>query len=128
MTHLLIESDANPRVKRWKRLAADARFLRREGALLIEGIHLAEVVLEHPDVKVSAVILSAGRSTNEAAGLADKLASAKGAKVYVLSDRLYDGISPVENGVGCAWSSRARAPHASGPRRCSGPAWARIFR
>lgn len=24
MTHLLIESDANPRVKRWKRLAADA--------------------------------------------------------------------------------------------------------
>ena len=100
MTHLLIESDANPRVKRWKRLAADARFLRREGALLIEGIHLAEVVLEHPDVKVSAVILSGGRSTNEAAGLADKLADAKGAKVYVLSDRLYDSISPVENGVG----------------------------
>lgn len=81
MTHLLIESDANPRVKRWKRLAADARFLRREGALLTEGIHLAEVVLEHPDVKVSAVILSGGRSTNEAAGLADKLADAKGAKV-----------------------------------------------
>lgn len=100
MTHLLIESEANARVKRWKRLASDARFSRREGAAILEGIHLVEVAIEHPEVKVAAVMLAAGRSTNEAETLADRLAADRGAKVYVLADRLYDSISPVENGVG----------------------------
>lgn len=100
MSQHMIESESNPRVKRWKRLAADARAIRREGATLLEGIHLLQVVLEHPEIEVSAVILSADASTDEANYLAEQLASVKDAPVYVLPDRLYNALSPVEHGVG----------------------------
>ena len=48
---LYIESDANPRLKRWRRLALEAKAVRREGATVLEGIHLLQTVLEHPEVK-----------------------------------------------------------------------------
>lgn len=100
MSHLYIESEANPRVKRWKKLANDPRSIRREGSALLEGIHLLQVVLEHPEVKVHAVILCSGAATNEAQALADRLADAKNACSFLLTKRLYDAVSPVENGVG----------------------------
>ena len=56
--HLFIESDANPRLKRWRRLALEAKAVRREGATVLEGIHLLQTVLEHPEVKINAVMLS----------------------------------------------------------------------
>ena len=55
--HLFIESDANPRLKRWRRLALEAKAVRREGATVLEGIHLLQTVLEHPEVKINAVML-----------------------------------------------------------------------
>lgn len=100
MSHLYIESDTNPRVKRWKRLAADARAVRREGAALLEGIHLLGVILEHPEIEVHAVILCSGAATEEARELAERLSAQKNACVFLLAGRIYDEISPVENGVG----------------------------
>lgn len=98
--HLFIESDANPRLKRWRRLALEAKAVRREGATVLEGIHLLQTVLEHPEVKINAVMLPEGRTTAEAKALAERAAQTLGTRLYVLSDRLYDAISPVENGVG----------------------------
>ena len=98
--HLFIESDANPRLKRWRRLALEAKAVRREGATVLEGIHLLQTVLEHPEVKINAVMLPEGRTTAEAKALAERAAQTAGTRLYVLSDRLYDAISPVENGVG----------------------------
>lgn len=57
---LYIESDANPRLKRWRRLALEAKAVRREGATVLEGIHLLQTVLEHPEVKINAVMLPEG--------------------------------------------------------------------
>lgn len=100
MSHLYIESDTNPRMKRWKRLASDARVIRREGATLLEGIHLLQVVLEHPEIRVNAVMLCSDGATEEAVELAEALGETKDACTFVLAKRLYDVLSPVENGVG----------------------------
>ena len=72
--HLYIESDANPRLKRWRRLALEAKAVRREGATVLEGIHLLQTVLEHPEVKINAVMLPEGRTTAEAKALAERAA------------------------------------------------------
>ena len=71
---LLIESDANPKVKRWRRLAAEPKFVKREGAAILEGIHLLQTVLEKRSVKVAAVMLPAVRTTAEAQALARRAA------------------------------------------------------
>ena len=58
MNETLIESEANARFKRWKKLARDARAVRREGATLMEGIHLMQVALAS-GADVRAVLLDA---------------------------------------------------------------------
>ncbi len=100
MSRTIIESDANPRMKRWRKLAKEARAVKREGATLIEGIHLAESALENPKIAVDAVLLSEKTATDEALDLAEALMREKDARVYVLADRLYDELAPVEHGVG----------------------------
>lgn len=99
----LIESDANARFKHWKKLC-EPRGVRREGATLLEGIHLFLTLFERfdagetPDVR--AVVRSSG-ATQEAAQLAERLAERTGAPLFELAQKLYDEISPVENGAGC---------------------------
>lgn len=106
-TILPIESSANPKLKRWRKIAREARAMRREGSTLVEGLHLLEVVLEalespdrtqHPDVR--AVMLSE-HATDEAGDLAIRLAERAGVRVYGLLGSLYDELSPVEHGAGC---------------------------
>lgn len=99
MNETLIESEANARFKRWKKLARDARAVRREGATLMEGIHLMQVALAS-DADVRAVLLDAVRATDEAAALARALCEKSGARCYALSPSLYDQLSPVEHGAG----------------------------
>ncbi len=106
-TILPIESSANPKLKRWRKIAREARAMRREGSTLVEGLHLLEVVLEalespdrtqRPDVR--AVMLSE-HATDEAGDLAIRLAERAGVRVYGLLGSLYDELSPVEHGAGC---------------------------
>lgn len=106
-TILPIESSANPKLKRWCKIAREARAMRREGSTLVEGLHLLEVVLEalespdrtqRPDVR--AVMLSE-HATDEAGDLAIRLAERAGVRVYGLLGSLYDELSPVEHGAGC---------------------------
>lgn len=105
-----IESSANPKLKRWRKIAREARAMRREGSTLVEGLHLLEVVLEaleapealrrshRPDVR--AVMISE-HATDEAGELALRLAERAGVRVYGLLGPLYDELSPVEHGAGC---------------------------
>ncbi len=106
-TILPIESSANPKLKRWRKIAREARAMRREGSTLVEGLHLLEVVLEaldnpnrsqRPDVR--AVMISE-HATDEAGELAMRLAERAGVRVYGLLGALYDELSPVEHGAGC---------------------------
>lgn len=106
-TILPIESSANPKLKRWRKIAREARAMRREGSTLVEGLHLLEVVLEaldnpnrsqRPDVR--AVMISE-HATDEAGDLAIRLAERAGVRVYGLLGSLYDELSPVEHGAGC---------------------------
>lgn len=99
MNDFVIESEANARFKRWKKLACESRAVKKEGATLLEGIHLLQVVCES-NVRVSAVMLDADRATPEAEDLAYEAAERSGARVYCLSAALYDKLSPVANGVG----------------------------
>lgn len=100
MSRTIIESDANPRMKRWRKLARDARAVKREGATLIEGLHLAEAALQNPDVKIDAVLLAEKTATDEALDFAEAIMREKNARVYILADRLYDELAPVEHGTG----------------------------
>ena len=52
-----IESDANARFKRWKKLALESRSVKKEGATLCEGAHLVMCLLERPEVKVTAILV-----------------------------------------------------------------------
>lgn len=99
MNETLIESEANARFKRWKKLAKDARAVRKEGATLMEGIHLMQVALES-DCRVNAVLIDDERVTREAEELAVELCKRSGAKLFALPPALYDQLSPVEHGVG----------------------------
>ena len=99
MNETLIESEANARFKRWKKLAKDARAVRKEGATLMEGIHLMQVALES-GCRVNAVLIDDERVTREAEDLAVELCKRSGAKLFALPPALYDQLSPVEHGVG----------------------------
>ena len=99
MIEKFIESEANAKFKRWKKLARDARAVRKERATLMEGIHLMQVALES-GCRVNAVLIDADRATREARELALELCRKSGADLFALSPALYDQLSPVEHGVG----------------------------
>lgn len=93
-----IQSEANAKFKRWKRILESTRVMRKEGVTLAEGAHLVQVVLER-GVKPLAVLLRAKGINEEAEGLLAKLAQ-KRVPLYVLDTLLYDQLSPVEHGAG----------------------------
>ena len=101
MTHLLIESEANARVKRWKRLASDARFSRREGAAILEGIHLVEVAIVLPEVPADDVwthedaLYLDGVQDSGNAGTLIRSAAAAGVRVVIASP-----------GAACLWTPK----------------------
>ena len=98
MPYQTIQSESNPKFKRWKKMAQSARAIRSERATLAEGAHLAQTALER-DIKVQAVLLRAKGLNNEAAALLEKFLQ-KGVQAFVLDSLLFDAISPVEHGAG----------------------------
>ena len=76
-----IQSEANAKFKRWKRILESTRVMRKEGVTLAEGAHLVQVVLER-GVKPLAVLLRAKGINEEAEGLLAKLAKASTALCF----------------------------------------------
>ncbi len=93
-----IQSEANARFKRWKKLVDNARHIKKEGVTLAEGAHLAQTILERGIVPEAMIVRAAGLNA-EASELFDKF-SAKRVPYFVLDSRLYDVLSPVEHGCG----------------------------
>ncbi len=104
-----ITSAANERYKYWKKLNESARACKKAGATLAEGIHLAQVMLEH-DAGVRAVLLRENQATPQARELALELSRGGAVPVYVLTAALYDAVSPVEHGVGLTVEAAIDAP------------------
>ena len=96
---LIITSEANPRLKRWRRLASQPRAIHKEGACLAEGLHLAMSALQE-GVPAGALILREGPRDPEADRLAAALAARTGARLFELPAALYESIAPVESGAG----------------------------
>lgn len=100
MSTFFIESEANARVKRWKKLVDQPRQIKKEGATVIEGIHLLEVALAQTRYCVSSVMIDEKGATPEARVLAENLAQTHHAHLYEMSASVFRSICPVENGVG----------------------------
>ena len=98
MNYQLIQSDSNAKFKRWKKLAENTRFIKKEGMTLAEGAHLL-ITLDQKNIRPAALLMRASGVTDEVAGIAQRL-SEEGVPSYVLENRLYDQISPVEHGAG----------------------------
>ena len=92
-----ITSEANERVKRWKKLCAQLRFQKREGSCIAEGLHLA-MAARDAHAAVRAVILREDAEQGEAGALARGFA--RTTPVYVLSEGVYESFTPVPRGAG----------------------------
>ena len=98
MDYRLIQSDSNPKFKRWRKLAENARFIKKEKATLAEGAHLLLTMAER-GITPAALLLRSGGISDEVGDVVENYAR-KGVACYVLDNRLYDMISPVEHGAG----------------------------
>ena len=97
-----ITSEANDRVKRWRKLASQQRFQKREGSCLAEGLHLA-MAARDARARVLAVILRSDSAEGECGKLAAELARAGGdapPRVFLLSPQAYESFAPVPRGAG----------------------------
>jgi RNA methyltransferase, TrmH family len=65
----VITSRENPKVKRWAKLAADARYRRREKRALIEGPHLLAAALKHGHKPVAVLATEEGAADAEIVAL-----------------------------------------------------------
>ena len=99
MQATLISSASNENFKKWRRLNENSRASRKFQATLAEGLHLAQVLLEC-SARVRSVLLRTNGVSQEAAAMASDINRAKGAKIFVLPDSLYDLVCPVEHGAG----------------------------
>ena len=98
MDYGLIQSDSNPKFKRWRKLAENARFIKKEKATLAEGAHLLLTMAER-GITPAALLLRSGGISDEVGDVVENYAR-EGVPCYVLDNRLYDMISPVEHGAG----------------------------
>ena len=98
MDYRLIQSDSNPKFKRWRKLAENARFIKKEKATLAEGAHLLLTMAER-GITPAALLLRSGGISDEVGNVVENYAR-EGVACYVLDNRLYDMISPVEHGAG----------------------------
>lgn len=98
MDYRLIQSDSNAKFKRWKKLADSTRAIKKEKATLAEGAHLAITLFER-NIKPAALLFRAGGVSEEVNDIVTAWA-AQNIPCYVLDNKLYDQISPVEHGAG----------------------------
>ena len=62
MDYRLIQSDSNPKFKRWRKLAENARFIKKEKATLAEGAHLLLTMAERGITPAALLLRSGGIS------------------------------------------------------------------
>ena len=93
-----IRSRANPRVRRWRALAADPRARRREARAIIEGPRLVAEYLERVGAPVALLVAESRRRERRIAGLA----APHSPILQVLPDSLLRYVCDVESPSGIA--------------------------
>ena len=111
----VLRSRDNPRVRRWRALAHDARARRGERRALIEGVHLIEAYLDSGARPEALLVSASGGAKDEVVGLVRRAAL----EPITLADALFhwvaDTASPVGLAAEIAWppvAAVARAQHA----------------
>lgn len=92
-----ITSPDNAQFKQLKRIAQSARERRKLGQTLLDGVHLLGALIDAGSVP-RMVILRAGAEGQQE--IADCCARCGDAPVLVMSDKLFDTLSPVDTPVG----------------------------
>ena len=87
-----LTSRDNPKVRHWRKLAADGRYRRSKGRALIEGPHLVQSALQ-AGMELHAILVS-DKAKPEVANLA--------AKAVILADRVFASIVDADNPPGIA--------------------------
>ena len=104
----VLGSRDNPKVKRWRKLAADARYRRAEKRALIEGPHLIAAALER-GIRPIAVLV-----TEEAAAKAE-IAALLGPKPVLLSKGVLGSIVDADTPQGVAAEIELPSGRREGP-------------
>jgi TrmH family RNA methyltransferase len=104
----VLGSRDNPKVKRWRKLAADARYRRTEKRALIEGPHLLAAALER-GIKPIAVLV-----TEEAAAKAE-IAALLGPKPVLLAKGVFGTIVDADTPQGIAAEIEIPSGRREGP-------------
>jgi len=94
----VLRSRANPRVRRWQRLARDARARREEGRALIEGPHLVGAYLDSGGRPEVVIVSESGAATREIGELVRRA----GVAPVVLTDAVFRAIADAEMPQGLA--------------------------
>jgi len=92
----IIRSRDNPRVKRWAKLASDARFRRSEARVLIEGPHLVAEALHAGLEPMTLIVSESGLKKNEVRKLVGER------EPVVLGDHIFGIVADAETPPGIA--------------------------
>ncbi len=93
MTSLVIESAANPRLKRLKKLMTSSRARRDEGVFLAEGAHLG-LAMREAGLKPLAIYVRQGDLSREVANLV----KAFNAPTWIMKASAFESVSGLEKG------------------------------
>lgn len=94
----VLSSRDNPKVKRWSKLAQDARYRRSEKRALIEGPHLLAAALEHHCKPLAVLATEEGAADPEIS----RLVAASGVRPVLLSKGVFRAIVDTETPQGVA--------------------------
>jgi len=108
----VLTSRDNPRVKRWAKLVAEARYRRSEKRALIEGPHLLKAALERGYKPVAVLATEEGAAQAEISALIRET----GVKPVLLAKGVFRSVVDAETPQGIAAEIAIPGPHASGGR------------
>lgn len=94
----VLTSKDNPRVRRWRKLAEDSRYRRKERRALIEGPHLLAAALEHGHKPVTLIATEEAMARPEISRLIEK----SGLRAVLLADSVFRAVVDAENPPGLA--------------------------
>lgn len=107
-----LSSRDNPRVRRWARLASDARYRRAEKRALIEGPHLLEAALRHGH-KPFAVLATEEGAANPEIG---RLIARSGVRPVLVSKSVFRSVADADTPQGVAAEIPIPSGKAAGER------------
>lgn len=95
-----IASRENSHFKYFKRLADNAQFRKREGKILLDGVHLAQVYLSQVTGSSGTILVSSSGLWNSEVQELIAQRSAAACDCFELSDQLFNLVSPVDTPSG----------------------------